>query len=58
VERKPELNWHQLFGSHAPDLKFSHWDGGHFVTKCTTCGREMVKPPGASWCLRNAGKAA
>jgi hypothetical protein len=40
---------HRLLGRHAADLLHSRWDAGRFVTTCTGCGREMVKPPGGDW---------
>ena len=46
------MSLHSLFGKHVADLKHSHWDGGHFVSTCTVCGREMIKLPGLSWRLR------
>jgi hypothetical protein len=49
--------WHNLLGSHAADLKASHWDRGQFVTTCTVCNRKMVKLPGLPWRLAG-GRAA
>ena len=46
------MSLHSLFGTHVADVKFSHWEGGHFVTRCTTCGKEMEKLPGLPWRLR------
>ncbi|HYN47032.1 MAG TPA: hypothetical protein VES64_10105 [Allosphingosinicella sp.] len=46
------MSLHDWFGRHVADLKFSHWDGGYFVTRCTLCGRSMVKLPGLPWKLR------
>jgi hypothetical protein len=46
------VSLHSLFGTHVADVKFSHWEGGDFVTRCTTCGAAMVKPPGLPWRLR------
>ncbi len=46
------MSLHHWLGRHVADLKFSHWDGGYFVTRCTLCGRSMVKLPGLPWKLR------
>jgi hypothetical protein len=46
------MSLHDWLGTHAPDLKNSHWEGGHFVTRCTVCGKTMVKLPGLSWKLK------
>jgi len=46
------MSLHDWLGTHAPDLKHSHWEGGHFVTRCTVCGKTMVKLPGLSWKLK------
>jgi hypothetical protein len=46
------MSLHDWLGTHIPDLKDSHWDGGHFVTRCTICGKTMVKPPGMKWQLK------
>jgi hypothetical protein len=48
------MSLHRWLGRHAPDLKSSHWDRGHFVSCCTTCGQAMIKPPGLGWQLRAA----
>ena len=48
------MSLHRWLGKHLPDLKFSHWDHGHFVSACTICGREMIKLPGLEWRLRGA----
>lgn len=40
---------HDWLGRHIADLTDSHWEGGHFVTHCTKCRREMVKLPGLPW---------
>jgi len=45
------VSLHSLFGTHVADVKFSHWEGGYFVTRCTTCGKPMVKLPGLPWRL-------
>jgi len=50
------MSLHSLFGRHVADLKFSHWEGGYFVTRCTACGVAMVKPPGMPWQLREAAR--
>ena len=46
------MSLHDWFGTHSPDLKDSHWEGGHFVTRCTVCGKTMEKLPGQPWQLR------
>lgn len=46
------MSFHSLFGKHVPDLKFSRWDVGQFVTTCTSCGCPMVKLPGLTWQVR------
>lgn len=43
------MTLHMLFGRHVADLKTSHWDKGRFVSRCTVCGSEMIKPPGQNW---------
>jgi hypothetical protein len=52
------MSFHDWFGRHVADTKHSRWDAGHFVSRCTECGREMVKPPGEGWRLRAAAEAA
>ncbi len=47
------MTFHELFGRHHADFKDSHWDQGNFVSRCTTCGRSMVKLPGLDWQLRS-----
>ena len=47
-----QMSLHDWLGTHAPDLKTSHWEGGHFVTRCTVCGKMMVKLPGLPWKLK------
>jgi hypothetical protein len=47
------MSLHDLIGKHAADLKNSHWDYGRFVSSCTVCGREMIKPPGERWRIMN-----
>ena len=42
---------HAWFGSHVADTRASHWDNGHFVSRCTACGRAMEKLPGLDWRL-------
>lgn len=46
------MSLHTWFGQHVANLKTSRWDQGAFVSTCTICGREMVKPPGRIWQLR------
>ena len=48
------MSLHDWFGRHAADLRASHWDRGSFVSRCTTCGRAMIKLPGLTWQLRIA----
>lgn len=48
------MSLHTWLGHHAPDLKSSHWDRGHFVSCCTVCGQAMIKLPGLTWQLRAA----
>ena len=43
------MSLHSLLGWHAANLKTSRWDNGRFVSSCTVCGREMIKPPGEPW---------
>jgi hypothetical protein len=49
------MNLHSLFGKHTADLKASRWDQGRFVSRCTSCGADMIKPPGLQWQLRKEG---
>jgi hypothetical protein len=46
------MTLHNWFGRHIADLKASRWDAGSFITSCTVCGRQMIKPPGLQWQLR------
>jgi hypothetical protein len=46
------MSLHSLFGKHTADLKISRWDRGQFVSRCSSCGAEMIKPPGLQWQLR------
>lgn len=48
------MSLHDWLGRHAADLAFSHWEAGYFVTRCTLCGRPMVKLPGLPWRLRES----
>jgi hypothetical protein len=45
------LDFHAWFGTHTADLKTSHWERGNFVSRCTRCGRPMIKLPGTDWKL-------
>lgn len=47
------MSLHDLLGVHAVDHKASHWEQGYFVSRCTSCGREMVKLPGLPWRIRS-----
>lgn len=49
------MSLHSMFGKHTADLKISRWDNGRFISRCTTCRAEMIKPPGDQWQLRTAG---
>ena len=46
------MTLHDWFGRHVAHHESSHWEGGYFVTRCTQCGRPMVKLPGLPWRLR------
>jgi hypothetical protein len=48
------MSLHDWLGAHAADTKGSHWEGGHFVTRCLVCGKAMVKLPGLPWRLRTS----
>lgn len=48
------MSLHDWFGKHVADPTYNHWEGGHFVTRCSTCGRAMVKLPGLPWRLRTS----
>ena len=43
------MSFHNWFGQHIAEARYSHWDGGHFVSRCAVCHCEMVKLPGLSW---------
>ena len=47
------MSLHSWLGRHVADLKDSHWDQGHFVSRCTLCGVAMIKLPGLPWRLRS-----
>jgi exosome complex RNA-binding protein Csl4 len=49
------MSLHALFGKHTADLTVSRWDQGLFVSRCTSCGAGMIKPPGLPWQLRKNG---
>jgi hypothetical protein len=51
------MSLHDWFGSHVADTRDSHWEAGHFVTRCTLCGKAMEKPPGLPWQLRKGSAA-
>lgn len=51
------MSIHDWFGTHVADTKDSHWEAGHFVTRCTLCGKAMEKPPGLPWRLRKGAAA-
>ena len=46
---------HKYFGRHVADPDFSHWDAGHFVSRCLSCHSAMIRLPGLPWRLRTAG---
>ncbi len=46
------MSLHDWFGRHVADHAYSHWEDGHFVTRCTLCGRAMIKLPGLGWRLK------
>jgi hypothetical protein len=46
------MSLHDWIGRHVADLKYSHWESGYFVSRCTQCSREMVKLPGLPWRVR------
>ena len=48
------MSLHDWLGLHLPDHQASHWDRGSFVSRCTVCGRAMIKLPGLTWKLRMA----
>jgi hypothetical protein len=45
--------FHDWIGRHSPDLEDSYWEEGHFISHCRRCGREMIKPPGMTWQIRD-----
>ena len=45
------MSLHDWFGRHVAEVEYSHWEGGHFVSRCVVCRREMVKLPGLPWGL-------
>jgi len=51
------MSLHDWLGNHVADTKDSHWEGGHFVTRCGICGKAMVKLPGLPWRLRGSQAA-
>ncbi len=51
------MSLHDWFGRHVPDLQYSHWEQGYFVSRCRLCSREMVKLPSLPWRLRDGGQA-
>jgi len=51
------MSLHRLFGRHVPDVKYSHWESGYFVTRCTICAIAMVKLPGLPWRLHEGRPA-
>jgi hypothetical protein len=50
------VSLHGWLGRHVADHKGSHWERGSFVSRCTVCGRSMIKLPGLSWQLRTAAR--
>ena len=51
------MSLHEWFGRHVADLQTSHWECGHFVSRCTSCGRAMIKLPGLPWQVRTGAAA-
>jgi len=51
------MSIHNWLGTHRADVKASHWEGGYFVTRCTVCGKPMLKLPGLPWRLGEPGHA-
>ena len=47
------MSLHSWFGRHDADHKLSHWEAGHFVSRCTQCGCPMIKLPGLPWRVRD-----
>lgn len=52
------MSLHAWLGRHIADAKHSHWDQGHFVSRCTLCGVAMIKLPGLPWRLRPTAASA
>ena len=48
------MSFHSLFGKHVAAVKVSRWDRGQFISRCTSCGADMIKLPGLEWQLRAA----
>jgi hypothetical protein len=48
------MSLHDWLGHHSADHRASRWDRGHFVSRCTACGRAMIKLPGLPWRLGEA----
>jgi hypothetical protein len=48
------MSLHDWLGRHVADPEANHWDRGQFVSRCTLCGRTMIKPPGLDWRLGGA----
>jgi len=51
------MSLHDWFGTHKADTRDSHWEGGHFVSRCAICHKEMEKLPGLPWRLRQSRPA-
>lgn len=51
------MSLHDWLGRHTPDTAASHWEHGHFVSACTSCGRAMIKLPGLPWTVREKTSA-
>jgi hypothetical protein len=45
------VSLHDWLGRHVVDHQASHWERGSFVSRCTVCGRSMIKLPGLTWQL-------
>ncbi|MEA2999121.1 MAG: hypothetical protein QOG84_554 [Sphingomonadales bacterium] len=50
------MSLHDWLGRHVADLRTSHWDRGHFVSRCTVCSAPMIKLPGLPWKILGAAR--
>ena len=51
------MTLHDWLGTHVADTRDSHWEGAHFVSRCTICHKAMEKLPGMPWSLRKGSTA-